>query len=361
MSTKNRLTTKYAAVRGHLEAAIRNGEFAVGLPLPAEHVLAERFGVSHMTARKAVQDLVQAELLERRARIGTFVRPVAYDRIGKRTLNLVTYEYDGAWIQRFISHGVLLCEREGWYANVIRLTPGYQEPAVRVIQNGEPAIVLIDELDPDSSLAHVMRAAKGRAVLLNSLLAYTGIPSVSYDLERCITLAWDRLYSAGHRKIGLVVQIPEDGNALSLIGYWRTRMKTIFTEQEIESRLIRVDTPRFQSPSVDAFAAMASRFRSGAAETTAVICLGDHLALGVLGAAHKAGRTISAVNIGDSPLLAISIPPVTCVDADVPEQLNQAVDILKQPRYKLDPSDMNIVVSPRLVERESVIPVVEGG
>ena len=347
-------TTKHAAVRRRLEDAIRDGEFVAGEQLPGEHILAERYGVSYMTARKAVQDLVQSEMVERRARTGTFVRAHSVVRLQKKTLNLVTYDYNGAWQRKFVAHGIHLAEREGWNANVIRLTPGQQEPAIRAINNGELVIVFVEELVAESALAVAMRGAKGRAVLIDCTLSNEGIPSVNYDLRESIELAWNRLVRAGHTKIGCVVQTPTDINTVTQIGHWRECAARLAEATSIDHRLIEVETPKFHSPCVAAMRALTAYFAAPISDATALICLGDEMTLGVIKAAHDASRHVSVINIGDSPLLEVSVPSVTCVDADIEEQMNCAVRVLKLPRYKIALDDMRQLVKPHIIERQSV-------
>jgi DNA-binding LacI/PurR family transcriptional regulator len=65
-------TPAYAQVKARLREAIRDGRLTG--QLPAERQLAELFGVSYMTARKAVTDLVDEGLLLREHGRGTFVR-----------------------------------------------------------------------------------------------------------------------------------------------------------------------------------------------------------------------------------------------------------------------------------------------
>lgn len=56
-----------------LRAAIDAGEWAVGARLPAERELAERYGCSLITVRRALADLAREERLERTRGRGTFV------------------------------------------------------------------------------------------------------------------------------------------------------------------------------------------------------------------------------------------------------------------------------------------------
>ena len=57
-----------------LRDLIRSGEFTVGGRFPTERQVAERFGVSRVTANKALSTLVAEGLLEFKKGVGTFVR-----------------------------------------------------------------------------------------------------------------------------------------------------------------------------------------------------------------------------------------------------------------------------------------------
>jgi GntR family transcriptional regulator len=65
-------TTKRAKVRGVLEQLI-GGELHPGDAIPSERVLVSRLGVSRVTVRQAIADLVQAGVLERVHGKGTYV------------------------------------------------------------------------------------------------------------------------------------------------------------------------------------------------------------------------------------------------------------------------------------------------
>ncbi|WP_341502280.1 histidine utilization repressor [Gallaecimonas sp. GXIMD4217] len=66
-------TAKFEQIRRHLCDAIDQGSLAPGDAVPSENALAERFGVSRMTARRALTALVDGGVLERRQGQGTFV------------------------------------------------------------------------------------------------------------------------------------------------------------------------------------------------------------------------------------------------------------------------------------------------
>lgn len=64
----------FAQIKQILEGEIRAGHYGPGQPLPSEAELADRFGVSRMTLRQAMLELVYDGVLERARGRGTFVR-----------------------------------------------------------------------------------------------------------------------------------------------------------------------------------------------------------------------------------------------------------------------------------------------
>jgi GntR family transcriptional regulator len=73
-----RSVLKYVRVRDYLRSLVTH-ELAVGDAIPSERLLCERFGVSRMTVRQAVDALVVDGLLEREQGRGTFVAPTKMD------------------------------------------------------------------------------------------------------------------------------------------------------------------------------------------------------------------------------------------------------------------------------------------
>lgn len=63
----------YQQIQQHLLEKIQSGEWAPQHQIPPEELLARDFGVSRMTANKAIRDLVQQGYLVRQAGVGTFV------------------------------------------------------------------------------------------------------------------------------------------------------------------------------------------------------------------------------------------------------------------------------------------------
>jgi GntR family transcriptional regulator len=67
------LVPLYRQLSDRLAQAIVSGEYVAGSALPTEHALCRNFGVSRITVRKALDELVSRRLVERRRGVGTFV------------------------------------------------------------------------------------------------------------------------------------------------------------------------------------------------------------------------------------------------------------------------------------------------
>lgn len=73
MSMEEITAPLHARIRADIEGAILAGTLRPGSRIPFEHELMARYGCSRMTVNKALSGLVDAGLLERRKRAGTFV------------------------------------------------------------------------------------------------------------------------------------------------------------------------------------------------------------------------------------------------------------------------------------------------
>lgn len=72
---------RYATIKRFLVDAVRDGKLKPGDRVPSESELVTKFGVSRMTANRALRELQSAGLLDRRAGSGTFIaepRPIGH-------------------------------------------------------------------------------------------------------------------------------------------------------------------------------------------------------------------------------------------------------------------------------------------
>jgi len=80
MATAPRTGPRYRQVADALAASIASGDLRPGDRVPSERVIAQRHGLSRMTARQAVELLVRRGLVYRRPGSGTYVAPERVER-----------------------------------------------------------------------------------------------------------------------------------------------------------------------------------------------------------------------------------------------------------------------------------------
>ncbi|MBU1176768.1 MAG: GntR family transcriptional regulator [Alphaproteobacteria bacterium] len=136
---------RYTQLRNRLRDAIRTGILTPNASLPPEREIAEITGLSRVTVRKAMQDLVDEGLVMQRQGSGSFVRETVA-KVEQSLLNLTSFTEDMA--QRGMQTTSLWLER-----GIVRASP-------REIE--------VLGLMPGASVARVyrLRAADGRPLAL---------------------------------------------------------------------------------------------------------------------------------------------------------------------------------------------------
>jgi GntR family transcriptional regulator len=86
------VTPLYRKVYDDLRRRIRLGQYTRGTALPSETRLTEEFGVSLITVRRALDELVLDGLVERRQGVGTFIR----DSARNVSIGMSSFTYDVA-------------------------------------------------------------------------------------------------------------------------------------------------------------------------------------------------------------------------------------------------------------------------
>lgn len=352
-------TPKHIIVRQALTEAIRRGDYKPGDRLPAERDLAEMHGVSYMTARRAVTEMVEVDLLRRRPREGTFVPPRTLTRLATQTVHLVCPLSSSSMIQSFLDYGGRAAEKREWRTEIIRLHPAQTRAAIRALEGGDLIIVLPSGPELDGPLAEALQGAQGRAVVLGNSLHQLGVPSVMADDTRGITLAMEHLQSAGHREIAIVSANPDHPVDRVQIAAWRAAAPADWDEEHFTSRILVVNTPRHENRADHVYQAVSDYLSNDEGKTTALICLLEEMTMPVLAACRDAGREVpekmSIITAGNNPMLAYAYPPVTCIDVNIEEHLERAMNMLENfSTHKPRENELLQLIEPHLVVRKSV-------
>jgi GntR family transcriptional regulator len=134
----------YEQIRQLIVAALAAGEWRPGDALPSEPALAQRFGASAGTVRRALDELAAEHLVERRQGSGTFVPTHAAPRQQFRFLRLVADDDAGSFTRELLG-----CRRMRASAEIARaLGLRTSEPVIEVrrLLHRRDRPVVLDEL-----------------------------------------------------------------------------------------------------------------------------------------------------------------------------------------------------------------------
>ena len=354
-------------VRDTLAEAIRAGQYSAGEKLPGERTLAIQFGISYMTARRAVSELIGMGLLERRPWEGIFVTAGTGaaeppEAPGTTTLAVITVGHEAPHVNTLKRLASKHAEGRGWATRFVRMDRPDDEHAVRAILGGGLTLLIIpDDATMRGPVGEAVQQVNGKAALIGNRMDNLGVPSVMADDTQAIGIAIEHLRSKGHSRIGMLCDYTNQPVTSVQVAKWRSSFASELAEAELDRRLIVVDTPRFECPTQNAYERMRQYLRQNDGALTALVCTGDESAVAAMSACREMGypvpQRMSVVVSGDSSLAAHSNPPLTCVDVDLELHIKLAGDMLARALAgMLPPNDRLRLIEPRLIERASIAP-----
>lgn len=155
------------AVRNELRHLIVTGSFPAGSRLPSEPDLCDRYNVSRITLREAVQGLVQEGYLVRRQGSGTYVtrRPTLQNSLDQNFSYTDYLKHAGIRAGKKILSAKLV-DANTDTAEALAIDPGSRVVEIRRLRtaDGKPAVYSVDALPTD-----IVNLSADRAALRGSL------------------------------------------------------------------------------------------------------------------------------------------------------------------------------------------------
>jgi len=187
----------YAQVRETLRNRIADGSYQPGERLPAEEALTAEFGVSRMTVRQGISDLLDEGLLYRKRGIGTFVA----QRHVHRDHNRLTTFFDSAESENFVAKIVVLKQEVSLSRHLVARSLNMVE--------GEPVIHI-----------KTLRYADGLPITLHDeFIPYKLCPDILHQ-DFTQILSWEALERCGFRvkhAVQKIEALPADQETAELL------------------------------------------------------------------------------------------------------------------------------------------------
>ncbi|AWI10010.1 GntR family transcriptional regulator [Ereboglobus luteus] len=131
---------KYMRIAAVLREKILSGQYAPGHRLPSESALVKSYGVSRPTAGRALRDLVDAGLVERRAGAGSFVASQPKAVTGRPTLGILMPQWESTEIfEKICGQLASLARAHGIDIAWSKASPPNLSPGARIKDESEQA------------------------------------------------------------------------------------------------------------------------------------------------------------------------------------------------------------------------------
>jgi DNA-binding LacI/PurR family transcriptional regulator len=309
---------QYVRIRDEITRRIEVGEFKQGDRIPSLREMCDEFGVSSITARRALLDLLNEGIVERRGGLGAFVTGMR--RRARIAVVIIGYS-EAAWRQNGGLHGQLVggIAAAAWEHDALLTILPVSDPktapmAVRQLLHDQPVDGLLFRVagDVDWRVIDIPAGQSVGAVVIKRVPPGSGVPAVLPDARRAGELAVEHLVALGHRRIGLLT-----ATGVSTDTYRAHKAGFIAALEGHGIRVTRELVSEVRSIFDEDRAAAAQRLLAQPVAPTAIVCISDFLALDVYDAAASQGlhipEDLSVVSFDDMEFAQHLTPPLTTV------------------------------------------------
>jgi DNA-binding LacI/PurR family transcriptional regulator len=310
--------TKIKQIQSILERRIRHGDYLL-TGLPAERELSREVGASRMTARKAIERLMEKGLLQRQPNGRLTIRRDVAE--GLTTFAFLVPSTSSGNVERWR----LAIENAAQDANARVRTILYvhwDDPILLdAIENFDSVFLFpTGEEIPSRIIARLRDAGRSLAVLEQDLTAHT-IPSIcmfpSFFTQRLL----DVLGDLGHRSVDCFNIQTLDPVIKSRIEQWNLWRATHRISGHFYGEPVQPYTP-YEAQLNWAYNHMCQILDKKELKSTAVFCTTAIAAIGAIRAMRdkgiKVGQDISVCTINDEGLARYLSPSLTCIEMPDP-------------------------------------------
>lgn len=347
---------KHQNIANLIRRRVVNGDYTLK-SLPPERQLAAEVGVSYMTVRQAMRDLVEGGVLVRQSNGRLSVGRVSEGSGRHLQLALLAPTFNSPVVELWqVAIERAASRMDGVIRPVLLLhwdDPIIQDSLERF--DGVFLVPLPEEIP--SNVEKRLRSAK-RLVVVDQDMSHLGIPSVRLFPSVFVQRLLDHLAELGHRRIDCVNVHPMHPVIEQHIEQWNIWRLA----HGCQGRLIHESAPPYTAPFATAYQLVKRQLDEKKLDATALLCITAPAAMGAIRALHehgiRPGKDVSVCTVNGEGMAEVLIPSLTSLEAPNPEPYVAAcLDwILKGGKDWIGP----LLIQPaevRLVARESTAPV----
>lgn len=302
---------KFKDVMSVIERRIRQGDYVLH-PIPGERKIAEETGVSHMTARKAVQGLLERKILIRRPNGLLDVHPGKQGDTSAAHILLLYPAYASPYLTHLHQIVFEAAERYGLSMRPVQYVH-WDDPVVASAAANPAGLIFIPSaVEVPNHLLAMLRSSK--CVSLDGDLSEQGVPSIVLFPDSHIIRVFEHLRQLGHKRVGCISTQYHNPEIERRIRLWRQWLQ----RHEMSGEFLERPTRSFGDATPAAYEAMRQLLEEGPLKSTAFVGTTFPAAIGAIRACWERGLvvgqnvSISAINI-ETPARFMT-PSITGLD-----------------------------------------------
>ncbi len=349
--------SKYMLVAERLSRRIKSGDYHLH-GLPAERRLATQVGVSYMTARKAVQVLLDDGLLCRLPNGRLVVRGHSEDGPSQKQVALLAPAWESNEANHWDINLTQLRKQLDFSSRIVHYGH-WDDPVIAdTIRQFDATLFLAPDQTPADFTAELVKLDQP-LVILNRDWSGFGLHSLRMFPPRMIQKLLDHLAALGHSRIDCFNVQPCGQVIDEWIGHWQLWG----AKHQIPGELINEPVKPFTDTLVAAYSVISQRIRQGKLNCTAMLCLTETAAIGatraLLDHGIRPGHDIALCTTGSLRCEYLSPSLTTLEQPDPKPYLAACLEQALKPQpggwqapMLIEPQDLKVVV------RESTVPDV---
>lgn len=345
---------KFDQLSDQLRVRILHGDYTLR-SLPAERQLATEHGVSYMTARRAIQNLIDDGLLVRGLNGRVEVNKCPENGKGHSPIALLSPAFDSPGFESWRQQLSRAVEARGGRIQHV-LFKHWDDPVIsEALKNFEGLFLLPSSESMPEFFIKQLVASDRRITVLDDDLSGVGLPSILPMPPAFTTHLLEYLRAEGFGSIDCLNTQPVHSVIDQRIGYWESWTR----KNGISGELINEPVEPYMQPYGRAREVMQTRLREGRFTSEALFCVTAPAAIGAMRALHDAGirpgHDVGICCLADVENTAeFQIPSLTTIEpGEVTSFITGCLNWMLGEAAVWEGSLLMQPESPRLVERES--------
>ncbi|MEL7484075.1 MAG: GntR family transcriptional regulator [Planctomycetota bacterium] len=218
-------TPVYTKVKDILQARILAGEYVVH-DLPGERKIAAETGVSYMTARKAVAELIAEKILARRPNGTLIVHPAHRDAHAVASAVLLVPAYPSSHLARCRIEIARVATDHRVRLRTIEYTYWYDSIITEAMQGADGLFIIPSTEELPDHLLDAFVDGSNRVVFFDADMSDRGIPSIRLFAELHFRALFDHVKETGRERIDCLNTQGHNDEILQRLASWRVWAET---------------------------------------------------------------------------------------------------------------------------------------